>query len=56
VERLDIPDALNTIASYPFGTIKDSANPELAQAFMDYVLAPEGQTVLASYGFIIEIK
>ena len=56
VERLHIPDALNTIASYPIGTIKDSANPELAQAFMDYVLAPEGQTVLASYGFIIEIK
>jgi molybdate transport system substrate-binding protein len=52
VERLDIPDALNTIASYPIGAIQDSAQAEMAQAFLDYVLAPEGQTVLASYGFI----
>lgn len=57
VERLDIPDALNTIASYPIGTVKDSANPELARAFMDYILSPEGQQVLAAYGFIpVEIK
>lgn len=52
VERLDIPDALNTIASYPIGTIQDSANPELAQTFMDYTLAPEGQRLLAAYGFM----
>lgn len=52
VQRIDIPDALNTIAAYPIGVVSDSANPELAQQFMDYVLAPEGQTVLAHYGFI----
>ena len=51
-EQLEIPDDLNTIAKYPIGTVSDSANPELAQAFMDYVLSPEGQTVLAAYGFI----
>ena len=52
VERLDIPDALNTIASYPIAPIGDSANPEMAQAFVEYVLAPEGQLVLAEFGFI----
>lgn len=52
VERLDIPDALNTIASYPIAIVQDSAYAELAQAFVDYVLAAEGQTILANYGFI----
>ncbi|MGH9818227.1 MAG: molybdate ABC transporter substrate-binding protein, partial [Candidatus Acidiferrales bacterium] len=52
VQRIDIPDALNTIAAYPIGVVSDSANPELAQQFMDYVLSPEGQTVLVNYGFI----
>ncbi len=52
VERLDIPDALNTIASYPIAPIADSAHAALAQAFVDYVLGPEGQAVLSEYGFI----
>jgi len=52
VERLDIPDELNTITQYPIGTISDSANPELAQTFMDYILSPDGQSILARYGFI----
>jgi molybdate transport system substrate-binding protein len=49
---LDIPDQLNVIASYPIAPLVDSQNPELAQAFVDYVLAPEGQEILAAYGFI----
>ncbi|MEP7357643.1 MAG: molybdate ABC transporter substrate-binding protein [Anaerolineales bacterium] len=52
VGRLDIPDALNTIATYPIAAIKDSAHAALAQAFIDYVLSPEGQAVLAQFGFI----
>ncbi|MCC6192217.1 MAG: molybdate ABC transporter substrate-binding protein [Anaerolineales bacterium] len=52
VERLDIPDALNTIASYPIAPIADSANPQMAQAFVEHILAPEGQAVLAEFGFI----
>jgi ABC-type molybdate transport system substrate-binding protein len=32
--------------------VSDSANLELAQQFMDYVLSPEGQSVLEKYGFI----
>ncbi|MBX0327892.1 molybdate ABC transporter substrate-binding protein [Oscillochloris sp. ZM17-4] len=47
-----IPDELNTIASYPIAPVADSAAPELAQAFVDYVLSPAAQQVLAQYGFI----
>lgn len=52
VGRLDIPDNLNTIASYPIATVSDSAALTQAQAFVDYVLSPDGQAVLEKYGFI----
>jgi molybdate transport system substrate-binding protein len=55
VQQLPIPDALNTIASYPIAPIADSTNPALAQAFIDYVLGPEGQQILVKYGFISTI-
>ena len=52
VGRLDIPDALNTIATYPIAAIKGSPNASLAQKFVDYVLSPDGQMVLVQFGFI----
>lgn len=52
VGKLDIPDNLNTIATYPIAAIKDSKNAELAKKFVDYVLAREGQAILTKYGFI----
>jgi len=52
VGKLDIPDALNTIATYPIAPISDSTNPDLAQAFVNLVLSSEGQGVMAQYGFI----
>ncbi len=56
VGRIDIPDALNTIATYPIAVVGDSAHSELAQAFIDLVLSPEGQDVLAKYGFIKAVQ
>ena len=59
IQQIMIPDALNTIASYPIAPIADSANPAMAQAFIDYIIAPEGQQILVKYGFIpttIEVK
>lgn len=47
-----IPDELNTIATYPIGAVQDSAHADVAQAFIDYVLSPEGQAILESYGFL----
>jgi molybdate transport system substrate-binding protein len=52
VGRLDIPDNLNTIASYPIAVISDSAYPVQAQAFVDYLLSPAGQEVLVKHSFI----
>jgi ABC-type molybdate transport system substrate-binding protein len=52
VSRLDIPDALNVSATYPIAPVKSSQNPELAQAFIDLVLSPEGEDILAKYNFI----
>lgn len=52
IGKLDIPDALNTVATYPIAPISNSKNPDLAKAFVALVLSPEGQTLLAKYGFI----
>lgn len=52
VGRLDIPDDLNTIADYPIAPVNDSANPELAQIFIDFVRGAEGQAILANYNLI----
>jgi molybdate transport system substrate-binding protein len=51
VRVVAIPDAINVIASYPIAPVTDSARPDLAQAFVDFVLGPDGQAILASYGF-----
>jgi molybdate transport system substrate-binding protein len=52
VARIDIPDELNTIATYPIAIVEDTSQPEPAQAFIDYVLSVDGQAVLGAYGFI----
>lgn len=51
IARLAIPDDLNVVAVYPIAVIKDSAVLTTAQAFIDYVLSPAGQKILAQYGF-----
>ena len=52
VDRIEIPDALNVIASYPIAPVKEGQNPELAQAFIDLVLSQQGQDILAKYNFL----
>jgi len=52
VSRIDIPDELNVIATYPIAPVKESENPDLAQAFINLVLSQEGQDILAKYNFI----
>lgn len=36
---------------YPIAPIKTSANPSIAQRFVNYVASPEAQAVFAKYGF-----
>ncbi len=52
VGSLEIPDDLNTIASYPIAVVADSKNPHAAQAYVDFLLTPAGQAILAAYGFV----
>ena len=52
VGQLAIPDALNIVADYPLAPLRDSAQPELARAFMALVLSVEGQAVMEGYGFM----
>lgn len=50
--QLPIPDIFNTIATYPIGITTDSLDPELARAFVDYVLSDVGQAVLLNWNFL----
>lgn len=50
-QGIDIPAGLNVVAEYPMVVTKESANPEAAQAFVDFVLSEQGQKIMASYGF-----
>jgi len=48
---IDIADQYNVVAEYPVAVLKQSPNSNLAYAFLDYLLGPDGQAVLAKYGF-----
>ncbi|MEI7505437.1 MAG: molybdate ABC transporter substrate-binding protein [Actinomycetes bacterium] len=51
VEGVEIPAALNIVAKYPIGIIKNSVNKKQAQGFVDFLLSTEGQVFLTQYGF-----
>ncbi len=52
VIAIQIPDAINTLATYPIATTENAADPKLAGEFIDYVLSDEGQNILVKWGFI----
>jgi molybdate transport system substrate-binding protein len=52
VQVIPIPDQFNVIAQYPIAVVKSSAHAAEAQAFVQYILGPEGQAVLAQYQFL----
>lgn len=49
---VEIPPAANVIARYPIATLKQSGNPDTANAFKAYVASGPGQQILARYGFL----
>ncbi len=51
VRAIEIPAAFNVVAEYPIAALRSSHNPATAQAFVDFVLGPHGQSVLKRYGF-----
>jgi molybdate transport system substrate-binding protein len=48
---VSIPADQNDTTSYPIAQLKDAPNAAGAAAFISYVLGPQGQAVLASFGF-----
>ena len=50
-EGLVIPDQHNVIATYPIASLTKAKSPQLAQAWIDFVLSEEGQATLVRYGF-----
>lgn len=52
VGRIDIPDDLNRVATYPIAVIADTRYPAEAAAFVEFVLSAAGQEILTRYGFI----
>lgn len=53
VDRIEIPDQINPIASYELATLKGTEHQELADEFVKYVLGKEGQKYLLKYGFML---
>lgn len=51
VRLISIPDQVNASASYYISPVSDSSNQGLAQDFIEFVLSPESQAILARYGF-----
>ncbi|MDQ3855110.1 MAG: molybdate ABC transporter substrate-binding protein [Chloroflexota bacterium] len=52
VGRIEIPQEVNQVASYPIAVTKASLHPELARAWVEYVRSTEGQRALKAHGFI----
>jgi molybdate transport system substrate-binding protein len=53
--KLDVftfPSDVAPDIEYPIATLKDASDAKSAQAFVDYVLSPDGQAFLKARGFI----
>ncbi len=51
VDGVTIPDTQNVIADYPIAALKTASDAAGAQAFIDFVLSPDGQAILQAAGF-----
>ncbi|MCS6569732.1 molybdate ABC transporter substrate-binding protein [Curtobacterium flaccumfaciens pv. flaccumfaciens] len=51
VDGVPFDESGKAVNTYPIGVLRESEDPELAQAFSEYVRSASGQRVLASAGF-----
>jgi molybdate transport system substrate-binding protein len=51
VTGVDIPEQQQVVARYPVAVMKTSRNASLANRFVDYLVSPDGQRILAGFGF-----
>ena len=50
-DMVEIPDDINVVAEYPIATVAASRNQEVGEAFIEFLTGPDGQSILAEYGF-----
>jgi molybdate transport system substrate-binding protein len=48
---VEIPEEINVVAQYPIATVKESADAEVGEAFIDFLIGTDGQAIMAEYGF-----
>jgi molybdate transport system substrate-binding protein len=51
VEVIAAAGSANVIGHYPIAALDDASDPEIAAAFVDFVLSDPAQAILASRGF-----
>lgn len=51
LQQIEIPADRNVIAQYPIAPLAKSANSDLANQFIAYVLSAKGQAILKKWGF-----
>lgn len=52
VVAIELPADVNVAAEYPIVVLGDAPNPVEAASFVDFVLSPSGQALLADFGFV----
>jgi len=52
VSTVDVPGSANVMATYAGVVVGSSANAAGAQAFLDWIAGPDGQAILAGFGFL----
>ena len=52
IKTVDVPESANVPATYDGVVVKGSANQDAAKAFLDWLASPDGQAILAKFGFL----
>lgn len=52
VDTIDVPASANVPATYAGVVVKASRQQEAAKAFLDWLAGPDGQAILAGFGFL----
>lgn len=52
VATVDVPDSANVPASYAGVVVRASGHQDAARALLDWLAGPDGQAILASFGFL----
>jgi molybdate transport system substrate-binding protein len=51
LKTIVIPTNYNVVAKYPIASLTNSSQPDLASAFVAYVLSADGQAIMKKWGF-----